>query len=64
MTKQEARKAAHVAQMPHKGTRTQLSSHGCGRWSVQLFDKRTGVLVADYDLSPSPQSINAAEVSR
>jgi hypothetical protein len=34
----------------HPGTRRQRSSHGAGKYSVQFFDKKTGKLVADYNL--------------
>lgn len=37
-------------QKRHPGTRRQRSYHGCGRYSVQFFSKRTGELVADYNL--------------
>jgi len=38
-------------QKRHPGTRRQRSDHGCGKYSVQFFDRATGKLVADYDLS-------------
>jgi hypothetical protein len=37
-------------QKRYPGTRRQRSYHGCGRYSVQFFDKRTGKLVADLNL--------------
>jgi hypothetical protein len=38
-------------QRRHPGTRRQRSCHGANRYSVQFFDRATGNLVADYDLS-------------
>ena len=38
-------------QKKHPGTTRQRSYHGCGNYSVQLFSKTTGKLVADYDLT-------------
>lgn len=38
-------------QRKHPGTRRQRSFHGRDRYSVQFFDRRTGVLVADYNLA-------------
>ena len=37
-------------QKKHPGTRRQRSAHGAGNYSVQFFDKKTGSLVADYNL--------------
>jgi hypothetical protein len=34
----------------HRGTSRQISYHGCGKYSVQFFDKQTSKLVADYNL--------------
>jgi len=38
-------------QRKHPGTRRQRTAHGAGRFSVQFFDKKSGKLVADYQLS-------------
>jgi hypothetical protein len=38
-------------QKRHPGTHRQRSYHGAGRYSVQFFQKATGKLVADYNLS-------------
>lgn len=46
----ERTKQINALQKRHPGTRRQRSSHGAGKYSVQFFDRRTGVLVADYNL--------------
>lgn len=51
MTTKERTSAINKLQRKHKGTRRQRTDHGAGRYSVQFFDKRTGKLVADYNLS-------------
>jgi hypothetical protein len=51
MTNTERTKKISKLQKKHPGTRRQRSSHGAGKYSVQFFDKRTGRLVADYDVS-------------
>lgn len=37
-------------QRKHPGTRRQRSYHGIDQHSVQFFDRKTGKLVADYNL--------------
>jgi hypothetical protein len=49
-TKNERTLIINKLQKRHPGTRRQRSYHGCGRYSVQFFSKRTGELVADYNL--------------
>lgn len=49
-THQERTKQINRLQKRHPGTRRQRSDHGAGRFSVQFFDKKTGKLVADYNL--------------
>jgi len=58
MTNQEQREArfsrtrqVNRLQRRHPGTRRQRINHGAGHYSVQFFDRQTGALVADYDLS-------------
>ncbi len=38
-------------QRRHPGTYRQRSAHGANHFSVQFFSKKTGLLVADYDLA-------------
>jgi len=38
-------------QKRHPGTRRQRNSHGAGMYSVDFFDKKTGKLVASYDIT-------------
>lgn len=48
---QERTKKINTLQKRHPGTRRQRSSHGAGKFSVQFYDKKTGELVADYNLA-------------
>ena len=47
---QELTKKINRLHKRHRGTRRQRSYHGGGRYSVQFFCKKTGKLVADYNL--------------
>lgn len=51
MTNKERTQEINKLQKRHPGTRRQRSSHGCGKYSVQFFDKISGELVADYNLN-------------
>ncbi len=48
-TKEITRKINKI-QKKYPGTRRQRSYHGINKYSVQLFSKTTGKLVADYNL--------------
>jgi hypothetical protein len=50
MTSKQITAEINYIQRFFPGTRRQKGSHGANRYSVQLFDKATGALVADYDL--------------
>ena len=50
MTPNERTRVIDKLHKRHPGTRRQRSFHGAGRYSVQFFDKKTGELVADYNL--------------
>lgn len=50
MTYQQRTKMINRLQKRHPGTRRQRSYHGANRYSVQFFSRKTGKLVADYDL--------------
>jgi len=51
MTNKEITAIINKLQRNHPGTRRQRSAHGAGKYSVQFFDKNTGKLKADYNLS-------------
>jgi len=51
MTNKESTAIINKLQRKHPGTRRQRSAHGAGKYSVQFFDKNTGKLKADYNLS-------------
>lgn len=50
MSRTERTQVINKLQRRHPHTRRQRSSHGAGRYSVQFIDRRTGRLVADYNL--------------
>ena len=49
-TKHERTKKINKLHKRHPGTRRQRSSHGAGTYSVQFISRKTGKLVADYNL--------------
>ncbi len=51
MTYKEQTQQINKLQKRHPATRRQRTAHGAGQFSVQFFDKRTGLLVADYNLA-------------
>ena len=52
--RKERTRLINRVQKRYPGTRRQRGFHGCNRYSCQLFDKKTGELVADFDTSPPP----------
>ena len=50
LSKKDKTRIINNLQQKYPGTRRQRSYHGCGHYSVQFFDKKTGQLVADFDL--------------
>jgi len=50
MEKKERTEKINRLQKKHPGTRRQRSYHGAGQYSVAFFDKKSGELVADYNL--------------
>ena len=47
----ERTRVINKLQKSYPNTRRQRTTHGCGSYSVQFFDKDTGELVADCQLS-------------
>lgn len=50
MNNKERTQVINEIQKKYPGTRRQRTDHGCGRFSVQFFDNKTGELVADVNL--------------
>jgi hypothetical protein len=50
MNNKERTQIINKIQKKYPYTRRQRTDHGCGRFSVQFFDKKTGELVADVNL--------------
>lgn len=50
VTKKDRTKAINRFQRKYPGSTRQRNDHGCGRYSVEFFDKKTGKLLATVEL--------------